>query len=120
MGGRAGGGTDSVIIPTSGILCHQSGAGCFSGVWFVVILRYHDGAFRIAADFMDKPAPSRGELEIRAQQVREDTTVWMKGRDLPGNLLATTVDLIYSGHPAISRSNLYRQRTYSGNCGGKY
>jgi len=57
-----------------------------------VILRYQDDGYRIAADLMQKPAPSREDLARRAQQSRE-----------PEGLYYTTMlELLYTGHPDLA------------------
>jgi hypothetical protein len=70
-----------------------------------VILRYQDGAYRIAVDLMHKPAPSREDLERRAQQAREDVS-WGRMRrnfhEVPEILLNTMVELLYTGHPDLT------------------
>jgi hypothetical protein len=69
-----------------------------------VILRYQDGAYRIAIDLMHKPAPSREDLERRAQQAREDThwKGWLEHGDVPESLYVPMLELLYSGHPDLA------------------
>jgi len=68
-----------------------------------VVLRYQDGAYRIAVDLMRKPAPSRKDLEERSQQVQENTfEYWQKNGWVPEHLLATMLELLYTGHPDLA------------------
>jgi len=73
-----------------------------------VVLRYQDGAYRIAVDLMRKPAPSREDLEGRAQQVQENTF---------DNLLATMLELLYTGHPDLAWE--FVEMAWPHNIGGK-
>jgi hypothetical protein len=71
-----------------------------------VILRYQDGAYRIVVDLMQKPAPSREDLERRAQQARKDThwkgEVWLEHDYVPESLYVPMLELLYSGHTDLA------------------
>jgi len=71
-----------------------------------VILRYQDGAYRIAADLMRKPAPSREDLESNAVQVLDDAS-WrgetgLEKNLVPESLWSTMLELLYTGHPDLA------------------
>jgi len=71
-----------------------------------VILRYQDGAYRIAVDLMRKPAPPREELERRAKKSREDGRWmgrhWLEWRVVPYSLSVPSLELLYTGHPELA------------------
>ncbi len=69
-----------------------------------VVLRYQDGAYRIASDLMHKPPPSREYLEGRAQEAQEDTSWGVRNAwpDVPASLLNTMLELLYTGHPDLA------------------
>jgi hypothetical protein len=66
-----------------------------------VILRYRDGAYRVAADLMRKPAPSPTELKRRAQRVREDQW-WKETGEPPSHLWGYIFELLYTGHGKLA------------------
>lgn len=67
-----------------------------------VILRYRDGAYRLAPDLMRANPPSSMQLDTLAKEVRghED---W-KGGEPPGGLWGVMLDLIYTGHANMAWS----------------
>lgn len=62
-----------------------------------VILRFRDGAYRVAGDLMHKPAPAPPELETRARKVRND---WAE--EYHRGFWGFALDLIYSGHAGLA------------------
>ncbi|MBI4285777.1 MAG: VCBS repeat-containing protein [Chloroflexi bacterium] len=62
-----------------------------------VILRFRDGAYRVAGDLMRKPAPAPTELETRARKVRDD---WAE--EYHRGFWGFALDLIYSGHAGLA------------------
>jgi len=73
-----------------------------------VILRYQDGAYRIAVDLMHNPAPSREDLARRAQLAREDI-FWKENEKqvrewnwVPESLYVIMFELLYMGHPDLA------------------
>ena len=64
-----------------------------------VILRFSNGAYRLASDLMSKPALDFAKLEARARSIRDNGEwyIWNKS-DLWGVML----DLIYSGHADLA------------------
>ena len=86
-----------------------------------VILRYQEGAYRIAVDLMHKPAPSHEELERRAKQARNDTIwegkYWPKYGWVPESLGATLLELLYTGHPDLAWK--YLERAWPPDISGK-
>ncbi len=71
-----------------------------------VILRYQDGAYRIAADLMRKPAPSQEDLERDAVQVLDDASwegeAWLEHGWVPESLWSTMLELLYTGHSDLA------------------
>ena len=61
-----------------------------------VVLKYRDGAYRVAPELMRRPAPAAAELERRGREVRE-APQW-RARRMPSALWTTMLDLIYEGH----------------------
>ena len=91
-----------IVVFDHGILSLAECMNCYRPP--KVILRYQDGAYRIAADLMHKPFPLREDLVRRAQQVRDDASwYWRKAgfekNLVPESLLNTMLELIYTGHP---------------------
>jgi hypothetical protein len=77
-----------------------------------VILRWQDGAYRVAADLMYEPAPSAAEIERRAAEIRasedwdEPATGCGPGGgysrwSIPRALFQEALDLMYSGHEQL-------------------
>jgi hypothetical protein len=66
-----------------------------------VILHYEDGAFRIAADLMRKPAPTKEEMEETAKEIRQEQPAIDKPSDTPRSLWDYTLILIYTGHAEL-------------------
>ncbi len=71
-----------------------------------VILRYQNGAYRIAIDLMHKPAPSHEDLERNAVQVLDDASwrgeAWLVKKKVPESLFTTMLELPYTGHPDLA------------------
>jgi hypothetical protein len=65
-----------------------------------VILRYRDGAYRVAGDLMRQPPPTVKELEKQAGKVR-DHEHW-KEREPPSDLWHVMLDLIYTGNTDLA------------------
>jgi hypothetical protein len=61
-----------------------------------VVLKYRDGAYRVAPGLMRRPAPSAAELERQSREVRE-APQW-HARRMPTALWKTMLDLIYEGN----------------------
>jgi hypothetical protein len=66
-----------------------------------VILRFHNGAYRVATDLMRKPAPADQELAEEARKVRE-AGEWNRQQEPPTVLWAWMLDLIYAGHAELA------------------
>jgi hypothetical protein len=67
-----------------------------------VILRYKDGAYRIAPDLMRTPQVNQGDLTAKIKKIRAVTTGSRDGSwpeaAVPPELWGTMLDLIYTGH----------------------
>ncbi len=67
-----------------------------------VILRFSDGAYRVAPDLMRSPVPSVSDLDARVAEIRNHKNAsrgasWPEAEGSPA-LWGTMLDLIYSGH----------------------
>jgi hypothetical protein len=67
-----------------------------------VLLRFSDGAYRVAPDLMRAPLPSAQDLEARTASIANYAPSTKGGRwpdaDVSPQLWGTMLDLIYSGH----------------------
>lgn len=72
----------------------------------LVLFRYEDGAWRMAANLMRRPAPSDRALKKQAEEVRK-LPGWSKDRknnavDIPVQLWSEALDLVYGGNMAAA------------------
>lgn len=83
-----------------------------------VVLRLENGTFRLAADHMRKPPPSKERMAKLLQQVREDES-WTHPEELPQDLLLPQIllELIYSGQAREAWSLL--QQAWPAGRGGR-
>lgn len=100
------------------IIDDQTSAFCGSNDWRPVycgvpkvILRFRNGAYRVASDLMSKPAPPPPELAKRAQQVQDEVRQRRqvppveKGEEIdlvPEDLWGYMLELIYTGHMGLA------------------
>jgi len=68
-----------------------------------VILRYHDGDYRLAPDLMRTDAVDAKDLAAKTKAIRTASKDLPKGvwpdAEIPPQLWGTMLDLLYSGHP---------------------
>jgi hypothetical protein len=67
-----------------------------------VVLHFRAGRFRVALDFMRKPAPSLADLQSRATALASDEQWKADSPDPPSDLWKEMLDLIYTGNAQLA------------------